>query len=349
MNWGILSPKIPLPYTMKSKNEKNLEYKRTHSKRKYLIKSIFLFSILLIVTTNVSASDVSVWQGQYFIGNQFQQGTFEFNFTIYDSKTNGNVCYSNITDLTTGTFGEWKTEQFSIGVNCNNASANYFLEIKIDDSLQGERRRLTMWDYLRGDTNIIVIPGNFTADSGFFSSLGSLANRITNLFARDIEVSNNVNVTNNLTAKYLIGDGRYINGFLKEIFYEADVSVNTGTFRVRSVGSAGNQNFNIIIPEDFSSLESATAVGIVGAGASGTGKDIDLNSNCGKKDQLYNSRLESDTSSTYTIPATNTLFELDISNVLSNISQGDYCGINVDHNGIGGAINYLGLKLRYRN
>lgn len=66
------------------------------------------------------------------------------------------ACYSNLTTLTTGNFGEWKTEQQGVGTACNNASVNYFLEIKINNETQGERRRLSSWDFLRKDSDDII-------------------------------------------------------------------------------------------------------------------------------------------------------------------------------------------------
>ena len=72
----------------------------------------------------------------------------------------GGACYSNTTTLTTGVFGEWKTEQFGVGAGCNNASANYFLEIKINNETQGERKRLMIFDFLRRDTDGILSRGN---------------------------------------------------------------------------------------------------------------------------------------------------------------------------------------------
>ena len=48
---------------------------------------IILFIFLLIPT--VLASDVSIWQGQYYTGTTFHQGTYEFNFSIYDAQVGG--------------------------------------------------------------------------------------------------------------------------------------------------------------------------------------------------------------------------------------------------------------------
>ncbi|HLC76976.1 MAG TPA: hypothetical protein VJH04_02110 [archaeon] len=63
------------------------------------------------------------------------------------------MCYSNVTFLTTGNFGEWKTEQSGVSAACNNASKDYFLEIGINNVTQGDRRRLTSFSFIRKDVN----------------------------------------------------------------------------------------------------------------------------------------------------------------------------------------------------
>jgi len=127
--------------------------------------SFKLIILIIFLSSLASASSVSVWQGQYYTGTTFHKGTYEFNFTIYDDLIEGEICYSNITNLTTGDFGEWKTEQ-KIGSYCSNTSKEYFLEIKINGVLQSDtngnpRQRLTMFDYLRKDTDEIYT-GNLT-------------------------------------------------------------------------------------------------------------------------------------------------------------------------------------------
>jgi len=99
------------------------------------------------------AMDVLVWQGQYYTGTTFHQGTYWFNFTVYDAKEGGTLCWSNTVNLTTGVFGEWKTEQAGVGEACKNIQKHYFLEIKINNLTQGERRRVTHWNFLRRDTD----------------------------------------------------------------------------------------------------------------------------------------------------------------------------------------------------
>ncbi|MBN1644925.1 hypothetical protein JW851_02715 [Candidatus Woesearchaeota archaeon] len=134
---------------------------------------LVLFSVfILILTINiVSASDVLVWQGQYYTGTTFNTGTYEFNFTVYDALTGGNICYSNTTSLTTGNWGEWKTEQSGVNSACNNVSKDYFLNINIGGADQTPRRRLVVWNSLRKDVDETTT-GNLTTtgilDAGRF-------------------------------------------------------------------------------------------------------------------------------------------------------------------------------------
>jgi hypothetical protein len=116
-----------------------------------LIPISMLVSILVINV--VSASDVLVWQGQYYTGTTFNTGTYEFIFSVYDALAGGNICYSNTTTLTTGNFGEWRTEQSGVNSVCANASKDYYLNIKINGVDQPPRRRLMVWASLRKDVN----------------------------------------------------------------------------------------------------------------------------------------------------------------------------------------------------
>ena len=116
---------------------------------------IFILISLVISVTSVGANgeDISVWQGQYYKGNKFYQGNFNFTFDVYDNKGSGYLCYTNTTNLTTGVFGEWQTEQFGFNTACNNASKQYYLKITIDDETQSPRRKLTTFNFLRKNVN----------------------------------------------------------------------------------------------------------------------------------------------------------------------------------------------------
>lgn len=115
---------------------------------------ILLIAIILIPV--ILASDVLVWQGQYYTGTTFNTGTYEFNFTVYDNLIGGKICYSNKTILTTGSFGEWKTEQYNVSSSCSNSSKDYYLNININGTEQTPRRRLAVWNFLRKNVDEIT-------------------------------------------------------------------------------------------------------------------------------------------------------------------------------------------------
>ena len=142
-------------------------------------KNFLLLVVGIFCLVGISASSISVWQGQYYTGTTFNTGTYTFNFTVYDAVTGGNVCFTNTTSLTTGSWGEWKIEQ-SPWINCNNASKDYFLNINIAGTDQTPRRRLTVSDFLRRDVSE--------------SQEGNLI------------------ITDNITASYYFGDGSYLTG-----------------------------------------------------------------------------------------------------------------------------------------
>jgi hypothetical protein len=163
-------------------------------------KIIFiLISIFIIISTThlASAADILVWQGQYFNGTTFNTGTYEFNFSVYDALTGGEICYSNATNLTTGNFGEWITEQAGVGSACNNTSKEYFLNINIDRTDQSPRRRLTMWNYLRKDVDEITT-GKLQIDNQVIAPIVQAnAQIIAPIVNSNYITADQVNITNN--------------------------------------------------------------------------------------------------------------------------------------------------------
>lgn len=109
--------------------------------------------ILFMLGGVMAVSDSAVFQGQYFEGSEFQEGTFDFNFVVYDDEAGGVSCFSDSQILTTGFWGQWRVELNGISGSCNDVSKDYFMEITIENSTQSPRRRLTHFNYLRKDVN----------------------------------------------------------------------------------------------------------------------------------------------------------------------------------------------------
>ena len=65
----------------------------TISKSVYILNLVYILICIIIFSSLVSASDVLVWQGQYYTGTTFNIGTYDFNFTVYDALIGGGVLF----------------------------------------------------------------------------------------------------------------------------------------------------------------------------------------------------------------------------------------------------------------
>src|SRR3989344_8070246 len=126
---------------------------------------------------------------------------------LFTMLSRGGACYSNTTTLTTGNFGEWKTEQENVGTNCDDATTNYYLEIRINNETQNPRRLIKSFSYLRQDSPVLFSEYNYSGtarwqfqnlNSGNTSnSLFSVSNVLGFLFSFGITSSNYFSAPNN--------------------------------------------------------------------------------------------------------------------------------------------------------
>jgi len=131
-------------------------------------------------------------------------------------------------------------------------------------------------------------------------------------------------------------------------FFKADTNSSNGSHRVRTITSSGAWRFEFKIPTDYSSLNSLVLIGIISAGADGSGKGIDWTSEYGGTGEDKAIHTESDTVQTFDLTGTTDQFySFDISGVFTSISAGDNCGLLVNHGGIGGDIDYIGVYIAY--
>jgi hypothetical protein len=137
----------------------------------------------------------------------------------------------------------------------------------------------------------------------------------------------------------------------KSIFrMSTDYNANLGNMRTRDVTATGEHRFTFgILPDDFVSLVEAYLIGYVSAGATGASKDIDISSDYNGDGEVYNTHSESDTTTLYDFTGLTNQRKriIPLSGILTSLSAGDSFSIYVDHNGIGGAIDYIGIELIY--
>lgn len=134
-----------------------------------------------------------------------------------------------------------------------------------------------------------------------------------------------------------------------ERFYPADHDSSIGDFSTDEVLQNADTRLTFRVPYNFKSLVSLDLIGIVSIGAAKTLRDIDLSSDYGKEDEAYNNHSESNSAIQFNLSGQgNKVTAIDVSSVFTVLDAGDYCGLYVDHNAIGGKINYLGIRLRFK-
>ncbi len=113
----------------------------------------------------------------------------------------------------------------------------------------------------------------------------------------------------------------------------------------KNVTANGAIDIGWTIPVDYKTLVSLDI--LVDPGGTNASADIDLASNYGAVGEPSSQHAESNTAITYSL-TNNVIAALDVSSVFSSLSAGDWCGLNLDLNGIGGSAHFLGSRLRYK-
>ena len=126
-----------------------------------------------------------------------------------------------------------------------------------------------------------------------------------------------------------------------------DYDSNDNDYRVKNIGSSGTKRVTFDIPNDFSTLIGLRLFLYVTSGAVGSGKDIDLTSDYGALGENIQIHSESDLATVYTFTAADVHTAYTISQVFTQISAGDLCGLTIDHNGIGGTGMYTFVEIEY--
>ena len=123
---------------------------------------------------------------------------------------------------------------------------------------------------------------------------------------------------------------------------------NIGYYDALAVAPSSDGFFNFAMPSDLSSIYDIRLLGVISPGAALTNRDIDLYSDYASIAENYSTHSQSDTTSTYDLSTySDKIYGFDLSGIVTNIVADDLLGIRVAHNDIGGAIRYLGIRLKY--
>lgn len=132
-----------------------------------------------------------------------------------------------------------------------------------------------------------------------------------------------------------------------------DFNSTLGAYRTRSLGATGAHQFTFSFPTNMTSLTSVEMLAIAGSAGGGIGVDIDFLSEYGPLGGQSDANTVNIAAGTFNIPAAGTLFSFDLLDVdgLGSLfpaaAGGDMAGVEVDHMGIGGIIEYLGIRIGY--
>ena len=193
---------------------------------------ILIFGILLV--NFVIAKDVSVFQGQYFIDDKFQVGTYEFEFNVYDDETSGDLIYSDKENITLGNWGQWKVELVGLSEAANNVSKDYFMEVIIDGISQLPRKRITQFNFLRKDVDEVtegkISAGSFIISKSDHGGQGFFVDAEKNY---STTINAKLNVTDDAFFKNLSVDDKNVcleDGTNCQIINDSDLDVNSSVF-----------------------------------------------------------------------------------------------------------------------
>ncbi|MFB6246531.1 MAG: hypothetical protein ABEI74_03005 [Candidatus Pacearchaeota archaeon] len=144
-----------------------------------------------------------------------QTGTFNFAFNISNSSTNtcdsSNIVYSNSTTLQTNSNGV--ISYYLQNVSLNYSEQHWLCHYR-NGSLQETTQIAASPRALSVDSGDVEPNGalNLTGIRGLFEFLGSLTNRITTLFVKNINASGDINASGTVRANKFIQDGSAISG-----------------------------------------------------------------------------------------------------------------------------------------
>ncbi len=190
---------IPADFHLTSKMKKGLRIA-------LIIISIFLINFIsAVVIDNSLHLNIQTVNSS----NDIITGTFNFDFNISTSEDCSNVIYTNSTTLVSDSRGMISYYLENVNLNfseqywlCYYRDGTLINASKISRSPYSFTAKNISAEGVKNDSNLTL-----TGNTGFFSYLGSLLSRVTKIFAVDMDLSGNLNVTGNITTSGYVGIG----------------------------------------------------------------------------------------------------------------------------------------------
>ncbi len=213
------------PGKKKSKKLKKNKSGKTKSLMIFLMFSLGIIFFLNLISAAPINDTLHLNLQTTFSNGTIETGTFTFGFNLTESSSAsclGPVVYNHSTSLATDNRGIVSITLPTSGSGGGNLSTlsfdkQYYLCYYRDGSLKDVTQigrvpysfRATQVNLseISVDSNLTLGSFNVSGSSGFFSFLGSLANRVTSLFVQDINASGDINFTG-----LIYGNGSQLTG-----------------------------------------------------------------------------------------------------------------------------------------
>lgn len=133
---------------------------------------------------------------------------------------------------------------------------------------------------------------------------------------------------------------------IDRFFAPGDPTGNVGAYPTVSVGSAGVGRFLFRTDQRFTSAMICELVGVPSVSASGPNKDIDVKIEHAAPSEATDAHTITDTATDYDLSGLDGRISViaDLTKYLVALGPGEYVAVEVTHNNIGGAIDYLGVR-----
>ena len=136
----------------------------------------------------------------------------------------------------------------------------------------------------------------------------------------------------------------------QSVFFPSETNSSHGPYPTLALNTNSSGGFSFNVPEDFGTLVSIEVIGIPTGGAASAARNIDISSVYGTIGESFDFHTDADTAITFDLSGTeDQLYAFDVGSVFDSeaLSAGDFGAVEMEHNSVGGIIDYIGILLVY--